>query len=317
MSYKYLFGPVPSRRLGLSLGVDLLPAKTCTENCVYCECGKTTRLTRKRREWVPTGAVCAEIERRLKEPPAPEWLTFAGSGEPTLHRDMGRILSRAKAAAPGLRMALLTNGSLMDDPEVREECRGFDLVAVSVDAAGKEAFRRVNRPHPGLDLARMLHGIEEFRRVFKGVLWAEVFLVPGENDSEEELFRIREALSRIRPDEVQINTLDRPGTETWVTRPTAETLARAAEILGARIIGRARGRSEGAGPVADPEGLVLAAARRRPLTAGDAARMLGISGEEAECLFAGLLARGLVTAGESPRGRFFRPAGESPEDGGA
>lgn len=305
MAFRYLFGPVPSRRLGLSLGVDLLPPKTCTLNCVYCECGKTTHLTRKRGELVPTAEVCDELLRRLSEPPYPEWVTFAGSGEPTLHTGLGAVADHIKKIAPNQRVAILTNGTLMDDADVRAACAKADLVAVSVDAASPEAFLAVNRPHPGLDLKRMLSGVARFRQEYSGILWAEVFLIPGANDSENELFLIKDALSKIAPDEIQLNTLDRPGAEEWVARPSQDSLNRAAEILGARIIGRAKGRMGEGSKTPDPENLILMAASRRPLTCDDVSRILSASIQESQKILDRLTARGQLVATEKSRGIFY------------
>lgn len=305
MSYRYLFGPVPSRRLGLSLGVDLLPPKTCTLNCVYCECGKTTHLTTRRGGLVPVKDVCEELSRRLSEPPFPDWVTFAGSGEPTLHTGLGEVADHIRKIAPDRRIAILTNGTLMDDPSVRAACKKADLVAVSVDAAGQEAFSLVNRPHPGLDLSRMLSGIEAFRREYDGVLWAEVFLVPGINDSSEELLRIRDALLRIAPDETQVNCLDRPGTEDWVSRPSEEDLGRAAEILNAKVIGRARGRADTGIACSDPAALILEAVKRRPLTADDVSRIVSASSQDLGDILDEMVRKGLLKAKKADRGVFY------------
>lgn len=304
MSYRYLFGPVPSRRLGLSLGVDLLPPKTCTLNCVYCECGKTTHLTTRRGELVPVADVCEELSRRLSEPPFPEWVTFAGSGEPTLNTGLGEVADHIRKIAPDRRIALLTNGTLMDDPSVRAACKKADLVAVSVDAAGPKAFSSVNRPHPGLDLSRILSGIEAFRREYEGVLWAEVFLVPGINDSAGELELIRDALLRIAPDETQLNCLDRPGTEDWVKKPSENDLARAARILNAKVIGRARGRAD-AGLPGDPTALILEAVKRRPLTADDVSRIISESSQNLGDILDGMVRKGLLKAKKADRGVFY------------
>ena len=289
----------------MSLGVDLLPPKTCSLNCVYCECGGTTHLTARRGELVPVADVCAELSSRLYESPLPDWVTFAGSGEPTLHTGLGDVADHIKKIAPDRRIAVLTNGTLMDDPSVRAACKKADLVAVSVDAASPEAFSLINRPHPGLDLARIFSGIETFRREYAGILWAEVFLVPGINDSDEELLLIRDALFRIAPDEIQVNCLDRPGAEDWVGRPSEEGLARAAGILNAKIIGRARGRADNPPKAADSTALILEAAKRRPLTEEDVSRVISASVQDSGALLEGLVKKGLLVAKKGERGIFY------------
>ena len=150
--YKHIFGPVPSRRLGLSLGVDLVPPKTCTLDCVYCECGPTTHLTIKRCEYVAVKQIKAELDAFLAHNPALDCITFSGAGEPTLYSGLGEIIRYLQTAYPQHRLALLTNGTLLDSPSIRREISMLDVVKVSVDAANEKTFKRINRPHPGLNL---------------------------------------------------------------------------------------------------------------------------------------------------------------------
>ena len=243
MAYRYLFGPVPSRRLGLSLGVDLMPPKTCSLNCVYCECGATTHLTVTPGEYVPVSEIQEELEAFLSEGPQLDYVTFSGAGEPTLHSGIGDIVSFIQSRFPQYKTALLTNGSLLFREDVRSRLLSIDLVVVSVDAATQGAFKGVNRPHPGLSVEDIEAGLIAFREVYAHALWAEVFLVPGVNDTVEELMALREMLARIRPDKIQLNTLDRPGAEAWVKPLDADGLARAASLLQtAELIASPRGR---------------------------------------------------------------------------
>jgi len=184
--YKHIFGPVPSRRLGVSLGIDLVPHKVCSLNCVYCECGKTTDLTVERIEYVPYGEVISELDRFMSENPKPDYITFSGSGEPTLNSRIGDIVSYIKNKYPDVSLALLTNGTLLSDPEVRKEIIACDLVLPSFDAATETAFDKINRPSELIGLEQYLNGIIEFRKEFKGKIWLEVFILPGYNDSPEE-----------------------------------------------------------------------------------------------------------------------------------
>lgn len=270
---------MPSRRLGASLGVDLLIPKTCSLNCVYCECGKTTRLTRTRAEYVPTAEVADELTRFLNEGAHPDFVTFAGSGEPTLHAGLGELAAYVKKRHPDQKTALLTNATLFDDPRVRAEAARADLVAASIDAASPEVFAAVNRPHPGVDVNAHLAGLAEFAKEYKGRLWVEVFLVPGVNGTAPELEKIAKVLSRLAPSRVQVNHLDRPGTEAWVPAASREDLEAAADALGAEIIGPPRGAAAGACPEDEIEERILCAARRRPLTADDMGRLLGLGTE--------------------------------------
>lgn len=308
MAYRYLFGPVCSRRLGTSLGVDLVPLKTCTFNCVYCECGRTTSLTGERREYVPTDRVIAEVDEYLAKVPDLDYVTFAGSGEPTLHSGIGEIISFIKDRYPRYHVAVLTNSALLTDPDVRIALMRADLVVPSLDAVSEEVFQEINRPCPGLTAGQVLAGLEAFAREFMGEIWLEVFIVPGLNDTEEEILRLRDAIAVIDPDCVQVNTLDRPGTEVWVRPAPPLALERIASILGenAEVIGAActgRALPPKAGEVID---LLLATIRRRPCTIGDLAGILGLRPAEISKCLRVLEAEGRVEPVREKRGVFYR-----------
>lgn len=230
---RFVFGPVPSRRLGRSLGVDPVPLKACDWSCVYCQLGRTATRMRERREWVPAEEVVDEVHRTLAEHDGEvDWVTFAGSGEPTLHARIGWMLRRVKALrAPPV--AVITNGSLLHLPEVRRELRIADAVLPSVDAGSPERYRRINRPHPEARFEDHVQGLVTFRDEFAGRLWPEVMLVRGLNDTEEALEEIAAVLVRVRPDRIHLNTPSRSPAEPWVRPPTGAGLARARTILGA------------------------------------------------------------------------------------
>jgi len=230
---RYVFGPVPSRRLGKSLGIDPVPLKTCNFSCVYCQLGHTRPPAVERRAYVPTEEVITEIERALEghEPGSIDWLTFVGSGETTLHSRLGWLIHRVKDMSE-LPVAVITNGSLLYRPEVRRELAAADAVLPSLDAAGDLLFGLINRPHRSLTLQRHIEGLTAFRREYDGKLWLEVMLVRGINDSEESLLDLAEALRSIQPDEVQINVPTRPPAEPWVEAPDRATLELAVTILG-------------------------------------------------------------------------------------
>jgi len=303
----YIFGPVPSRRLGLSLGVDLMPHKTCSLDCVYCECGRTTHLTVSPEEYVPLAPVKEELAAFLSTSPELDHITFSGAGEPTLHRGIGEMTDFIKSNFPQYKLALLTNATLLGREDVRNRLLAIDVVIASVDAAGDEAFRRVNRPHPALVLDDIEAGLVSFRKAFKNSLWVEVFLVPGGNSSREELTGIREMLGRIRPDRVQVNTLDRPGAESWVVPMEKEDLERAAsflqtaELISSPDVGQIRGTGD------ELAGRVLAAVQRRPLTLEDISRMLGIETTEAFDQLQKMIRDKALKRLEMPRGIFYLP----------
>lgn len=308
MAYRYLFGPVPSRRLGRSLGIDLVPQKTCTFDCAYCECGRTTVLTLERREYVPTDRVIAEIDDCLAKAPDIDYVTFAGSGEPTLHSGIGDIISFIKDHHPRYRVAVLTNGALFVDPDVRAALMRADLVVPSLDAVSEDIFRDINRPSPGITAGQVVAGLVAFSREFPGVIWLEVFIVPGKNDTDEELLRLRDAVAAIAPDRVQVNTLDRPGTDIRVRRASPRTLERARTIIGgnAEVIGAASCEPATAPEMRDVADMLLATLRRRPCTVADLSRISGLRPAEVTKHLRILEEKGAVEPVREQRGVFYR-----------
>ena len=207
---RFVFGPVKSRRLGLSLGVDPLGPKTCSFDCLYCEIGPTKVHTLKRAVYQPTAAIEEALKARLSDPSLHfEVLTFAGSGEPTLHAELGRLIrfSRSLTEKP---ICVLTNSSLLWDKGVREELLGCDLILPSLDAGREETFRRLNRPKEGLKLSQIVEGLCRLREEFSGEIWLEIMFVAGVNDSPEEVRELSRLVAEIRPHRVQLNTVDRP-----------------------------------------------------------------------------------------------------------
>jgi wyosine [tRNA(Phe)-imidazoG37] synthetase (radical SAM superfamily) len=265
---RYVFGPVPSRRLGRSLGVDPIAFKTCNWNCVYCQLGRSTPLHRLRKEYVAPGPVVAEVREALAAlgPGHVDWITFGGSGEPTLNEGLGEMI-RAVKDATSLPVAVLTNGSLLAHPEVREELIPADAVLPTLDAGTEDVFQRVNRPQPDLTLERHVAGLRAFREVYRGKLWVEVMLVKGVNDDDDALRALADALARIRPDDVHVTRPIRPPAEGWVEGPDDEGLERAARLLGdrARVVG-ARHAALDLAVCGEADEAILAVVGRHPMT---------------------------------------------------
>ncbi len=261
----HIFGPIPSRRLGRSLGVDPIPFKTCNYSCVYCQLGRTTRMTNARRDFFPPEEILAELKIALEaNEGGVDWLTFTGEGEPTLCRSLGDLLEGARSLCD-LPISVITNGSLFDRPDVRDDLMRADLVMPSLDAGDPVTFHRVDRPVGSLEIEAIIHGIAEFRRSFTGDLWLEIMLCRGLNDGEESLRALRRAIDRIEPDRVWINTPVRPPAEGGVEVPTAETLALAREILGEVAVPDPAPRTALAAGTADPADQLLAVLRRHPM----------------------------------------------------
>jgi len=231
MRIRNVFGPVPSRRLGRSLGVDLVPTKACSYDCIYCQLGQTTFKTVERREYVPMTDILMEVEERLSAGVSADYITLSGSGEPTLHSDCGDILRTIKTLTD-IPVAVLTNSSLLGDPQVREELMAADLVIPSLDAGDAVMFARVNRPHPAVDFALMVDGLATFSHAFQGRVWLEIFLLDGLTAAEDEARKIALQAARVRADRVQINTLSRPPAEEIAKAPTRQRLAELAPLFG-------------------------------------------------------------------------------------
>ena len=274
----YVYGPVPSRRLGRSLGVDLVPLKTCTYDCIYCQLGRTTNKTIKRAEHIPIEAMLAEVEGKLKGTPAPDYVSLVGSGEPTLHARIGELIAGIKRLT-SIPVAVLTNGSLLWVPEVQDALMEADLVLPSLDAGDAALFGHVNRPHPAITFEAMVEGLRTFRERFTKPVWLEVFLLAGVTGIPAEVEKIAGLARLVRPARVQLNTVSRPPCEDFAYPVPADRLAAYAALFHprARVITEghlARPRYGRAGEVSNGE--LLALLRRRPCTAQGVADGLGM-----------------------------------------
>lgn len=291
----HIFGPVPSRRLGRSLGVDVIPYKTCTFDCIYCECGATTNKTCAREEFFPLHVLLDELEGRLSEIPSkPDVVTLSGAGEPTLYKRTGELIREAKRLC-GLPVAVITNSSLLDRAEVREELLEADIVLPSLDTADEDTYRRLNRPHEACKLQSIIDGIETFLKRFEGMALFEVLFLDGFNTDASNLEKLKETLGRCRFDKMQINTAVRPGTESDITPVELNELERIATFFGSRaeIIADAhRGRAMREDRAEEEK--VLALLERRPCTVRDVGNSLGITVPEAAKLVSRLVERKLV-----------------------
>jgi len=204
-----VYGPVPSRRLGISLGVDIIPYKNCSYDCIYCQLGKTTNQIIQRKSLVLIDSVMDEIKEVIKENSDIDYITFSGSGEPTLNQDIGEMIRRIKGFTQ-IPVAVLTNGSLLWDKQVREDLSGADLVVPSVDAVSEDVFQRINRPLEELKVNKVLGGIKDFCENFGGKIYLEIMLVKDINDSKKEIGRLNKFIRELNVDKIQLNTVIRP-----------------------------------------------------------------------------------------------------------
>ncbi len=272
----YIFGPVPSRRLGFSLGVDLIPFKTCSLDCIYCQLGKTTCKTIERKEYVASHKILGELEKVLASSRRIDYITLSGSGEPTLNLRIGEIIRKMKEMTD-IPVAVLTNGTLLTDGILREELKSSDLVIPSLDAGTQKTFNKINRPHPSLKVDRIIEGMVDFRKMYEGKIWLEMMLVEGVNDNEEELGSLRSAIRKINPDRIQLNTSVRPPQEEWVKAVSSSRLSEIKGFFGDKceVIAEFK-RKEQKAYIQNVEDEILTLISRRPVTSEDISSSLGL-----------------------------------------
>jgi wyosine [tRNA(Phe)-imidazoG37] synthetase (radical SAM superfamily) len=309
MRYNTLFGPVPSRRLGISLGVDLVPMKTCTLNCIYCECGKTSRLTLERDEYVSFDDVIKELTHYLENHARPDYITFSGSGEPTLHLKIGDVIHFLKDRVPEIPVAVLTNGTLFSQRQVRKDVNDAAVVIPSLDAATEDIFNKINRPSSQLILEGIIDGLIQFRKEYTGQIWLEIFIIPGLNDSTHELKALRRTIKKIKPDQVHLNTLDRPGTVSTLRPASREELEHVLEIFqmkNAVIVADPPDRKALLVYRKDTASAILGTIARRPCTLKDLSEILGLPADEVNTHLASLVTEGRIKSVKQKRGLFYR-----------
>ena len=297
MRSQYVFGPVASRRLGVSLGIDLVPSKTCSLNCVYCEAGETDALLLERKEYVPIDEVLVQLEKVLESNIKIDYLTFSGAGEPTLNSGIGRVVDFIKSRYPQYPVCLLTNGTLLGDPQLQKEIEKVDLVIPSLDASSQEEFDKINRPVPGLDFDSFCRGLFEYGRIRTSKVWLELFIVPDVNDSDESIARFAGIVKAFNPDKVQLNTLDRPGCVDWIKPSSRENTLRFVRALEPFV------RSDVSLEEFDQQ--IIDLVGRRPCTVDDLRVAMGADEKTVKAHLDLLLRSGRIQSERQPRGDFF------------
>jgi len=303
---KYLYGPVPSRRLGRSLGVDIVPFKVCTLDCIYCQLGETTEKTLERKDYVPVKAVLAELKERLAQGVKADFITIGGSGEPTLNSRLGELIDGIKKIT-NIPVAILTNGTLLHRQDVRADCAKADVVLPSLDAGDRQAFEEINRPHKDISIENLISGLCIFRNEFAGQIWLEVFFVEGLNTGTEQIAKIKAAIERIRPDKIQLNSAVRPTAEPSVKRLDAGKLQVIAEELGEKceVVADVSPAQLGRDVECKAENL-LSMLKRRPCSLNDICSALAISRYEALKYITHFQQQGLIHSEEKNGIIFFR-----------
>ncbi len=303
---KYLYGPVPSRRLGRSLGIDIVPFKLCSLDCIYCQLGRTTEKTIKRSDFVPVEAVLSELRDKLAGGVEADFITISGSGEPTLNSRLGEFIEGIKKIT-NIPVAILTNSTLLYREDVRADCARADVVLPSLDAADEQIYQKINRPHKNISIEKLIEGLCAFRNEFVGQIWLEVFLVDGLNTDIVQIAKIKEAIERIRPDKVQLNTAVRPTAETGIKRLDAKRLQAIAAQIGPNCEVVADFSPYQYDKCTENKAEdVLSMLKRRPCTLNDICSSLGISHNEALKFISYFQQKGLITLEQKEGATFFK-----------
>lgn len=311
---------MPSRRLGLSCGIDIVPLKICTMDCIYCQLGKTAQTTIERKNYIPIEPVLAELKEALAEGLEADYITIAGSGEPTLNSRLGELIDGIKKLT-NIPIAILTNGTLLSRAEVRADCSKADVVMPSLDAGDEQTFQRINRPYHVISVEKLISGLCAFRKEFSGQIWLEVFFVEGINTGTEQIARIKEAIKLINPDRVHLNTAVRPTADPNIARLSAEKLQEIANRLGPKcevvadfsparsgILNKSKSED-----LLEPHSVInrkaealLSMLKRRPCSLNDICSSLGISRNEAIKHISDLQHQGIIQSEEKEGIIFFK-----------
>jgi wyosine [tRNA(Phe)-imidazoG37] synthetase (radical SAM superfamily) len=306
--FRYIYGPVPSRRLGLSLGVDIMPFKTCTYDCSYCQLGRTMHKTVERREYIPVGEVLAEVEQKLADGPVPDYVTLSGSGEPTLNENIGQLIREIKKLTY-IPLAVITNGSLLWQHEVQDALMEADLVLPSLDAGDEFLFRKVNRPHQEINFEQMVHGLAEFTRRFSKPVWLEVFLLAAITGMVAEVKKIAALVKNIQPQLVQLNTVSRPPSENSACPISWNQMKEFADLFDGKVevISDNDKSLSAVGPDAT-DADILALLSRRPCTDQEVSAVLSFDINETAKRLRTLVEEGSIKAVQHNKSTFFETA---------
>jgi len=316
---------VPSRRLGLSCGIDIAPLKVCTLDCIYCQLGKTVQTTTERKDYIPIEPVLTELKEALAEGMEADYITIAGSGEPTLNSRLGELIDGIKKLT-NIPIAILTNGTLLSRADVRADCSKADVVMPSLDAGDEQTFQKINRPDRVISIEKLISGLCALRKEFAGRIWLEVFFVEGVNTGIEQIARIKEAIELINPDKVHLNTAVRPTADPDIARLSAEKLQEIANRLGpncevvadfsparSSILNesKAEDMTESLSVINRKAEALLSILKRRPCSLDDICSGLGINRNEAIKHISDLQHKGIIQSENKEGTVFFKTLSKS------
>jgi wyosine [tRNA(Phe)-imidazoG37] synthetase (radical SAM superfamily) len=303
----HIYGPVPSRRLGFSLGIDIITLKTCSLDCIYCQLSPTPKKTIQRKEYFSPSDILSQIKNKLSSGQRIDYITFSGSGEPTLNKTLGKIIRKIKKTT-SIPVAVLTNSTLLSQKSTREALMDADLVVPSLDAVTQEIFVKVNRPYPSLNIEEIIQGLQEFSQEFKGSIWLEIMLVKGVNDSPSHIKKLKEAIAKIKPEKVQLNTVIRPPSEKNARPLSLKDLEKINKVFGknCEIIAEFSRKAQKSTPE-NLEGAILSLIQRRPVTLADISNSLGKGENEIIKSLDSLLAEGKIKSVIHKGLKYFEP----------
>ena len=303
----HTYGPVPSRRLGFSLGIDIIPFKTCSLNCIYCQLGPTTKKTIHRKEYLSSSEILSQIKKKLSSGQRIDYITFSGSGEPTLNKILEKLIREIKKIT-SIPVAVLTNSTLLSRKSTRNALMEADLIFPSLDAATQEIFVKVNRPHPSLNIEEIIQGLQEFSQEFKGSIWLEIMLVKGMNDSPSHIRKLKEAIAKLKPEKVQLNTVIRPPAEKYAHPLSLKDLEKIKKIFGknCEIIFEFDREAQKSTPE-NLEWAILSLIQRRPVTLAEISASLGKGKDKIKKSLDSLLAEGKINSVTHKGLKYFEP----------
>ncbi len=306
--FKYLFGPIFSRRLGVSLGIDYLPHKTCNFDCLYCECGATDKRINEPLSFLDHTLITKELDQFLKTRPKLDYITFSGSGEPTLYTDLDKIILHIKNKYPEYKVALLTNSTLLYRENILNKLLTCDLIVPSLDAVSEKVFKKINRPNPDIKISNIIDGLFRLKKEFHGEIWLEVLFVKGVNDSDEELELLKNILKQIAPTKIQLNSVDRPPAYSSahpLTGQEMESIKNKIDLPNTEIIST---RSVTIPPSRDYlfNQTIMESLKRRPCTALDISAIIAIDPQVVSKKLEELVSSGVLTKEEESRGVFYK-----------